>query len=163
MVNCNRVIAHFDILQKSESDPIDIVFRCFRWAYPIDMLKKYRLLMSRYFCVQSSSMMSASRPITVSTLRMILPGFKLSPPLTIREVLDGLDDEVNHCADGLKDRTECNHAHRLISINMRITIRRSSRKRVPGRTAFPRFLPRSSRNREVLAPHQRLRRMPSPR
>ena len=41
--------------------------------------------------------------------------------------------------------------------------RRSSRERVPGRTAFPRFLPRSSRNPRAPALHQRLRRMPSPR
>ncbi len=36
----------------------------------------------------------------------------------IRKVLDGLDDEVNHCADSLEDRAEYNHAHRLLSINM---------------------------------------------
>ena len=78
-IHCSRVTVHFDIFQNFENNPIDIVFRCFRWVYSIDMLKKYRLLMSRHFCVQSSSMMSASRPITVSTPRMILPGFKLSP------------------------------------------------------------------------------------
>ena len=79
IMGVNRVAAHFDILQKSENDPIDILSCYFIWVYSIDMLKKYRLLMSRHFCVQSSSMMSASRPITVSTPRMILPGFKRSP------------------------------------------------------------------------------------
>ena len=79
IMSVNRVAVHFDILQKSENDPIDILSCYFIWVYSIDMLKKYRLLMSRHFCVQSSSMMSASRPITVSTPRMILPGFKLSP------------------------------------------------------------------------------------
>ena len=70
----------FDIFQKSETDPIDIEIHYFRWVYPIDMLKKYRLLMSRYFCVQSSSMMSASRPIIVSAPRMTFPAFTISPP-----------------------------------------------------------------------------------
>ena len=40
--------------------------------------------------------------------------------------------------------------------------RQSSRERVPGRTAFLRFLPRSSRNPRAPAPRRRLRRTPSP-
>ena len=34
---------------------------------------------------------------------------------TVREIFDGLDDEINHSADGLKDRAECNHAQHLLS------------------------------------------------
>ena len=159
----NRVAVHFDILQKSENDPIDILSCYFIWVYPIDMLKKYRLLMSRYFCVQSSSMMSASRPIIVSAPRMTFPAFTFSPPSTIRKVFNRLDDEIDHRADGLKDWAECNHAYRLPSINMRITIRRSFRATESDRRAFLRFLPPSSRNREVLAPHQQRHQRPSPR
>ena len=48
------------------------------------------------------------------------------PISVIRKVLDGFDDEINYSADGLKDWAECNHAYRLPSINMRITIRQSS-------------------------------------
>ena len=130
LIYVNRIAAHSDIFQKSETDPIDIVFRCFRWVYPIDMLKKYRLLMSRYFCVQSSSdSRSASRPITVITPRTTLVTSMKSPS----------------------------------SLSTHKAAHRSSRERVPGRTAFPRFLPRSSRNREVPALHRKLRRMPSQR
>ena len=39
----NRVAVHFDILQKSENDPIDILSCYSIWVYSIDMLKKYRL------------------------------------------------------------------------------------------------------------------------
>ena len=80
IIYANRVAVRFYILQKPENNLIDIISRCFRWVYPIDMLKKYRLLMSRYFCVQSSSMMSANRPIIVSAPRMTFPAFIFSPP-----------------------------------------------------------------------------------
>ena len=130
LIYVNRIATHSDILQKPENDPVDIVFRCFRRAYPIDMLKKYRLLMSRYFCVQSSSdSRSASRPITVITPRTTLVTSMKSPS----------------------------------SLSTHTAVRQSSRERVQGRTAFLRFLPRSSRNPRVPALHQRLRRMLSPR
>ena len=51
IIYVNRVAVRFYILQKPENNPIDIISRCFRWVYPNDTLKKYRLLMSRYFCV----------------------------------------------------------------------------------------------------------------
>ena len=31
-IHCNRVTARFDIFQNFENNPIDIVFRCFRWV-----------------------------------------------------------------------------------------------------------------------------------
>ena len=43
IMGVNRVAVHFDILQKSENDPIDILSCYFIWVYSIDMLKKYRL------------------------------------------------------------------------------------------------------------------------
>ena len=74
IMGVNRVAVHFDILQKSENDPIDILSCYFIWVYSIDMLKKYR-----YFCVQSSSIMSASRPIMVITPRTTLVTSMKSP------------------------------------------------------------------------------------
>ena len=163
LIYVNRIAAHSGIFQKSETDPIDIEIHYCKWVYPIDMLKKYRLLMSRYFCVQSSSMMSASRPIMVSAPRMTFPAFTFSPPSTIRKVFNRLDDEIDHRADGLKDWAECNHANRLPSINMRITIRRSSHGAKSDRTAFPRFPPPNSRSRATHEFHLPLCRTPSPR
>ena len=31
-IHCNRFTARFDIFQNFENNPIDIVFRCFRWV-----------------------------------------------------------------------------------------------------------------------------------
>ena len=81
MVKCNRVAAYFDIFQESKTDPIDIAFRCFRWVYPNERLKKVPVRVSRYFCVQSSSdSRSASRPMTVITPRTTFTASIKSPP-----------------------------------------------------------------------------------
>ena len=73
----------------------------------------------------------------VSAPRMTFPAFIFSPPSTIRKVLDGLDDEIDHRADGLEDRAERNHKQRLLSVSTHRAVRQSFHGAMSDRRAFP--------------------------
>ena len=103
--------------------------------------------MSRYFCVQSSSMMSASRPIIVSAPRMTFPAFTFSPPQLSEKFSTASIIKSTTAPTAWKIGPKWNHKQHLLSL---IRVKQFAGHLVEqesDRTAFPRFLPRSSRSR----------------